>query len=157
VSEQEGGAPVPDGVDMGDGEPGGDQPPAGVPGVPEAGAENGWSLVGLGGSAALSSLDPLNSDGYPTLAALAAIRTFGAQDAELPNWTALLTFCQRIWRYPDYVKVDEGGERPRWTFATGGWSGNEDIIEALQANGLFWILCWVSSERGGRHIFVPRP
>ncbi len=35
---------------------------------------------------------------------------------------------------------------------TGGWSGNEEIIEALQSH-LFWSLFWESSHRGGLYIF----
>ena len=43
--------------------------------------------------------------------------------------------------------------RPLVVFVTGGWSGNEDVIEAMRANHLFWILYWESSNRGGRHAF----
>lgn len=37
--------------------------------------------------------------------------------------------------------------------ATGGWSGNEDIIAALNEN--VWAnMSWVLSARGGLHIYV---
>jgi hypothetical protein len=39
------------------------------------------------------------------------------------------------------------------TLITGGWSGNEDIIAALQRNLMFWALYWEKSERGGRYTF----
>ena len=38
-------------------------------------------------------------------------------------------------------------------FATGGWSGNEEIIGAMRSNYGIWSLLWESSHRGGLHIF----
>ena len=38
-------------------------------------------------------------------------------------------------------------------FHTWGWSGNEDIISALQSNYLFWSLYWEKSVRGGHYYF----
>lgn len=40
-----------------------------------------------------------------------------------------------------------------YTLVTGGWSGNEAVINALRENVVFWASCWQSSERGGRHVF----
>ncbi len=40
---------------------------------------------------------------------------------------------------------------------TGGWSGNEQIIEALAQNAIFWGCCWQKSERGGHHVFTLPP
>lgn len=37
--------------------------------------------------------------------------------------------------------------------ATGGWSGNEDIIGALK-NTFFWMRYWYSSVRGGGFTFL---
>ena len=37
-------------------------------------------------------------------------------------------------------------------FATGGWSGNESIIHAMQEN-IMWKLRWISSHRGGKYGF----
>jgi hypothetical protein len=36
---------------------------------------------------------------------------------------------------------------------TGGWSGNEDIINALQQNVVFWTKYWRTSKRGGFYAF----
>lgn len=36
---------------------------------------------------------------------------------------------------------------------TGGWSGNEEIIKALQGNKLFWLMWWQKTERGGHYTF----
>jgi len=39
-------------------------------------------------------------------------------------------------------------------FHTWGWSGNEDIIDALQRNkNLFWAIYWQKSYRGGHYYF----
>lgn len=39
------------------------------------------------------------------------------------------------------------------TFITGGWSPNEDVIEAMHRNTILWMLCWESSHRGGKFVF----
>lgn len=46
-------------------------------------------------------------------------------------------------------------DRPiiRYTFSTGGWSGNEDLIRAMEQNWMIWSLTWVQSRRGGHYIF----
>lgn len=54
-------------------------------------------------------------------------------------------FYGKMWRTPRRVK-----------FATGGWSGNEDIIGALHRN--IWGMCyWVKTERGGYHEYAYPP
>ena len=42
-------------------------------------------------------------------------------------------------------------------FATGGWSENEELIGAFQANRFAWLVTWQLSARGGLFIFkVPQ-
>lgn len=36
---------------------------------------------------------------------------------------------------------------------TWGWSGNEDIIEAMMNHKTFWLMCWRKSIRGGHFWF----
>lgn len=40
-----------------------------------------------------------------------------------------------------------------YELATGGWSGNEKIIDVLQKHEMFWTLAWQRSERGGLFVF----
>lgn len=91
----------------------------------------------------------LDSDGYPTSEALDKIRDWEVRSFD--DLHALWSFVESLWYYPDYFRVDGPGN---WYVSTGGWSGNEDIIAALQHNYLFWSLCWVQSRRGGHHIFT---
>ena len=40
-----------------------------------------------------------------------------------------------------------------YRLATGGWSGNEEIISALMGNLQFWYFYWTLSMKGGLFIF----
>lgn len=91
-------------------------------------------------------------NGYPTEDdTIAFIEGFDVLSEDIPSKAceALLDFCTECWSYPKMVKVDGG----TYTFITGGWSGNESIIVAMQENYVFWGLTWYSSERGGKHVF----
>lgn len=83
---------------------------------------------------------------YPSDEELARIVAWPVEDC-----AGLLAFVRSIWNWPEYA-WEAGG---MIALATGGWSGNEDIIAALQENQMFWILCWQSSHRGGMHWFKP--
>ena len=92
--------------------------------------------------------------GYPTEETLKAITEWKYKD----GWYELLDFVNEAWHWRDFVQC----EIVKNTFSeyvlkfrcvTGGWSGNEDIIEALQKNAMFWAMCWKESHRGGKHVF----
>ena len=99
----------------------------------------------------------VDEDGYPTEIALDIIK----------NWTfrmsskALFEFIHSIWWMPDWgwkecPCVDEltGNETYTYHISTGGFSGNESIIYALQENKyMMWHLTWKQSRRGGHYIF----
>lgn len=84
--------------------------------------------------------------GYPTEEELTAITNWPLTDCD-GLWDELV----RLWHFPTYIS-QEGG---MWRLATGGWSGNEDIICALRSNHMFWMFCWQSSHRGGLHWYTP--
>lgn len=93
----------------------------------------------------------LDSDGYPTPETLELIKTWPPNKE---SYLDLMRGIKSIWAH---------AENGYWTYthkknhtynlSTAGWSGNEDIIDALQANKVFWACCWESSRRGGHYVF----
>ena len=87
-------------------------------------------------------------DGYPTTEELEKVVSWPHTDP----W-GLVDYLKNIWWYPER-QIRTG---PAWVeLSTAGWSGNEDIIEALKKNG-FWFLYWEKSERGGHYRFEGLP
>jgi hypothetical protein len=85
---------------------------------------------------------------YPSEDVLQYFRTFVINSpAALENYLSIL---RREWHYEDWGFCRSGTSL---TLHTGGWSGNENIIEALEDNFGFWIF-WEASRRGGHYDFV---
>ena len=61
----------------------------------------------------------------------------------------LSDYVAAAWHWPDFWKK----KGRRIVAHTGGWSGNEDIIAALDST-TWWFLCWQSSKRGGNYVFL---
>ena len=98
----------------------------------------------------------LDDNGYPTDAALDRIKNWPVTDAA--SLGQAFAFIRSIWNYADWGWTEKADE-PRTTeyqISTGGWSGNEDTIGAMHENAILWSLCWVSSRRGGHHVFQVR-
>jgi hypothetical protein len=93
----------------------------------------------------------VDDEGYPTDAALARMRRW-AYDA---GYLSLLGFVQSCWWAAGW-----GWSEPRryhYSISTGGWSGNEDIIDALESNHQFWTQCFKSERIGGHYrLYVPK-
>ena len=106
--------------------------------------------------ATLMQEEMLDEDGYPTLEALEIVEKWHWFDAK--GW---FEFIKTIWWYPNWGWKEK--EEPheyrkdknayRYYLSTGGWSGNEAIIAAMQRNSMMWNLNWVQSRRGGHYIF----
>ena len=80
----------------------------------------------------------LDSEGYPTEYALEKVKIMAEP----------VDYIRSIWWMPDWGFILSDTEL---VLHTGGWSGNEDIIEALRLNP-FWLK--LSSEyRGGHYYF----
>lgn len=101
-----------------------------------------------------------DADGYPTDETLEIVQTWSI--TTLDDCEALLLYVQRAWRYPTYFtrharRIREwkvGSLKRKWSVSTGGWSGNESLISALEANYIFMALCWRSSRRGGHYEYL---
>lgn len=66
----------------------------------------------------------------------------------------LMDYIETLWAYNEWgFRRFHGAATQYFALSTAGWSGNEEIIGALQSNGMFWSLCWESSRRGGHYLF----
>lgn len=93
------------------------------------------------------------ADNYPTDEELERIRNWPATD----DWTEFFAFVRSVgnyWPSDDPFGWHEVGGV--YAISTGGWSGNEDIIEAMHDNWIFWSMNFVSHRRGGHYEFVRR-
>lgn len=89
-------------------------------------------------------------DGYPTEEYLEHIRLMdGVMIFEDP-WR-FVDVIKEGWAYPDYI-----WEQGKYLYiSTGGWSGNEDIIDALH-HSMFWWVFFFNHRRGGHYTFEMR-
>jgi hypothetical protein len=92
----------------------------------------------------------LDSNGYPTGESIRKIERWEYTDGH----DALLEAISPL--VEGYGRCEKRTVDGVWEFATGGWSGNEEIIQALENNFMFWGMCWQLSRRGGYYEFKPR-
>ncbi len=108
----------------------------------------------------------LDADGYPLEESLKAIENFdllkGLKEKDrIPggnyneNLYELLRLVHGTWSHTyGLMRVLKSG---RLYLVTGGWSGNEDTLDALGRNGLFWGQYFYNHRRGGHWTFeIPR-
>lgn len=95
----------------------------------------------------------MTDDGYPDEDELRTILDWKAE----AGYRGLMARVRSLWAYADWGWSEEahGPSPPTFVYSisTGGWSGNESLIEALEHNVMFWALCWQSSRRGGHYEF----
>jgi len=97
------------------------------------------------------------SDEYPTDEQLDKIKNW---DYKL-GWKSLIEYVELIWWMPDWgFKLYKGRDNlfknrrvMKLQLHTGGWSGNEEIIGALQQNFMFWSLSFYKQIVGGHYWF----
>lgn len=89
-----------------------------------------------------------DTQGYPTEETLAFIRSARV------DFRKLLSFVHKAWQTPGDVEAWRTDDGLRFRFVTLGWSGNEELIQALEDNKIFWFMCWQSSVRGGSFEFM---
>jgi hypothetical protein len=92
------------------------------------------------------------SDDYPSDEELKTIEDWPHTDIR-----NLIKYVKDLWHIPEWGWRETPSPEPEqgtiYLISTGGWSGNEDLIMALQKNLMFWPLCWYSSRRGGHFEF----
>lgn len=90
----------------------------------------------------------LDDDGYPTDESLEKIEKLEHEEAE--RFVASLPDIKLP--YASIHKYEEDGEA-RISYSTGGWSGNESIINAMLKNFYINQFMYYSWHRGGHHVF----
>jgi hypothetical protein len=98
-----------------------------------------------------------DSNGYPTEETLERIRTWPIKHED--EFLAAMDFAGRAWSYPDRWQREDDWPDPdlfdrpctRYTFSTGGWSGNESIVSAIEANMILQMVGVWSWRRGGHY------
>lgn len=86
-----------------------------------------------------------DKDGYPTDSALKNLENF---DGTIQEY---LEAVRVLWNWPDRYCL-RGKRVLKLYLSTGGWSGNESVIQAMQGS-MFWYSFWQKSQRGGHYWF----
>ena len=89
----------------------------------------------------------MTGDGYPEEDELAKLREWPAEDFD-----GAMRFLAERWNWDHYIREVAPGV---WTVSTGGWSGHEDMIAALEESWV-WGLHWRNHRRGGHYVLASR-
>ena len=96
----------------------------------------------------------LDRDNYPDEASLKQIMEW---DTLKDGVEGLLNLVEENTNWADR-QIERRGKRViYYEYHTGGWSGNEDVIESLHHNFLFWSVFWQKTTRGGHYYFKIKP
>ena len=96
----------------------------------------------------------LDKNNYPDEKSLKEIKEW---DILKQGVQGLLDLVEENTHLADWSFSITGKRVLRFEYHTGGWSGNEDVINALHHNILFWPLFWEKSTRGGHYYFKIKP
>jgi hypothetical protein len=83
-------------------------------------------------------------EGYPTDEALEKVSAWDAHDP-MGLWNHIEGYFNR--HGSAWIEGED------YKLATGGWSGCESVISALEKNWILNALYWQSSHRGGLHVY----
>jgi len=88
-----------------------------------------------------------DENGYPTEKEILTIKNWNVVEGDVMELVEYVRtkWWQRGWGFTL--------EDDKLELHTGGWSGNEEIIGALQSNTMFWMFYWEQSKRGGHYYF----
>lgn len=90
-------------------------------------------------------------DQYPSCESLSMIEKWDFADGK--GVLSLMEFLEGEWWNPEWGFIRKGKDVVHLELHTGGWSGNEEIMGALQKNSWFFFLYWEDSRRGGHYRF----
>lgn len=96
-----------------------------------------------------------DSAGYPTDDTLEEIENWEIKTAQ--DAIDLMEYVGQAWYYPHYWRVErgwfnaQGKKEVHYIFSTGGWSGNESLVGAMEQNLMLNILGPWSWQRGGHY------
>ncbi len=91
-------------------------------------------------------------DGYPTKELLEWIESYDPQVLPFEDFAKMLRRCWWMADWGFKLKRKRSGKRIL-ELHTGGWSGNEDIIDALRKNIFFFPMTWRKTYAGGHYYF----
>lgn len=101
----------------------------------------------------------LDSDGYPSDQALDKIASWDYNDPK--GWFEFIRelWHLRSWGWTEGYFKDSIYDPEKYTYhiSTAGWSGNEDIIRAMQTHPILWDNAWLETRRGGHYVFELNP
>ena len=99
-----------------------------------------------------------DKDGYPTEETLERIATWPIET--VADMHAAMDFAGSAWSYPDRWETFEeiNATNPAapervYRFSTGGWSGNESIVGAIERNLVLQMMGAYSWQRGGHYVY----
>jgi hypothetical protein len=98
----------------------------------------------------------MDKNGYQTDEELKEIEILGGILFKKPQtelkFKEFIERLQELWHWDHCVEYAEADGKWTLELHTGGWSGNESIINIVQAS-FFWFMFWQKSERGGHYYF----
>lgn len=127
-----------------------------IPEEPETSLEKSKRLI----IEILKSDQLLDEDGYPTDSAITMIESWPWDNPD--GWFSKI---RELWWAPDWGWTTTVEQEVEWektksytvhSVSTGGWSGNEALIRAMESNDMLWHTTWWQSRRGGHYIFKVR-
>ena len=92
----------------------------------------------------------LDENNYPDEESLKRIKEWDILEQGIQG---LLDLVYENTNWADRQIYQSGKRVIRYEYHTGGWSGNEDVINALRHNYLFWALYWQRHNVGGHYYF----
>jgi len=91
------------------------------------------------------------------------LETIKAWDVLKTGIKPLVEYVRELWKYgDDYTYLRKGKDKlfkkpcMKFELHTFGWSGNEQIVYALEQNFMFWCNSWNQTNRGGHYRFEIR-